>query len=196
MRSALVALGAFALSGTLACTALDSPTAPTAAMLALPRAASPARQIDPFDISGSWVTSEFVHWGTLPESDDLVYCQSYAIIENEEWNSVLLEQDGPRISGTSRPGMGISCWAYTPDGVGVSWFVDIDDVFEGQVTGASFAFRCTNTSRPVSSRIRRASGGSVPFVFVWTRDPTPSRTGSNSRSACGRRMIIRAGGSI
>jgi hypothetical protein len=105
-------------------------------------AASLAVQRDPLGIAGSWVTSPFVVWDWLPgavpdliNNENLVHCESYAIIENEEWNSLLLKRNGTRVTGTSRPGMGISCYAVTPEGGGVFWFVDIDDRFEGQVMG-------------------------------------------------------------
>jgi hypothetical protein len=137
MRSSTVALVALTVSGTLGCSAAD-PLAPTAAVLAPSKGASVAA----LDISGSWVTSYFLIWDWLPGSvpdpntgENFVHCESYAINENEEWNSLLLKQDGTRIVGTSRPGMGISCYAITPEGGGVFWFVDIDDTFEGQVRG-------------------------------------------------------------
>ena len=141
MRGSIAALAALTLCGTLACS-VQAPTAPTAAMLTSAAAVSPSERRDPTDISGSWVTSAFLFFDWLPGTepdpysfDNAVHCESYAFIENEEWNSLLLEQHGTRIVGTSRPGMGISCWANTPDGVGVSWFVDIDDTFEGRVEG-------------------------------------------------------------
>jgi hypothetical protein len=133
MRRCIVALVVIALSGTLACSKLEPPTAPTASMLTSPNAATLGR-VDPLDISGSWVTREFLYWATLPGTDGSVRCESYAWIENEEWNSVLLEQNGTHIVGTSRPGMGISCWGWTPDGGSYS-FIDIDDTFQGQVVG-------------------------------------------------------------
>lgn len=141
MRSSTVALVALTLCGTQACSAVD-PLGPTAAVLTPSTAASVAVQRDPLDISGSWVTSAFdlFDWlpGAVPDEttlENLVRCQSYAIIENEEWNSLLLKRDGTRIVGTSRPGMGISCFAILPEGGSVFWFVDIDDTFEGQVRG-------------------------------------------------------------
>lgn len=141
MRSSTIALVALTLCGTLACSAAD-PLAPTAAVLTPSMAASVAVQRDPLDISGSWVTSPFLVWDWLPgavpdltTNENLVHCESYAIVENEQWNSLLLKLDGTRVVGTSRPGMGISCYAITPEGGGVSWFVDIDDTFEGQVRG-------------------------------------------------------------
>ena len=81
---------------------------------------------------GDWLPGTLVD----PYSfDNFFRCESYAYIENEEWNSLQLEQNGTRIVGTSRPGMGITCWLRTPDGVGGWWFVDIDETFEGRVEG-------------------------------------------------------------
>jgi len=141
MRSSIFALVALTLSGPLACSAAD-PLAPPPAVLKPSTAVSTAVQRGPLGISGSWVTSPFVVWDWLPGAvpdfntgENLVHCESYAIIENEEWNSLLLKQDGTRVVGTSRPGMGISCYAITPEGGSVFWFVDIDDKFEGQVRG-------------------------------------------------------------
>ena len=138
---AFVALAALTFGGPFACS-LQSPTAPTVAMLTSPKAEMLAGRPDPLDISGSWVTSEFVFSGWLPgtvpdpvSGNGFVRCESYALIENEEWNSILLEQRGTRVFGTSRPGMGITCWGYTLEAGPLRWFVDIDDEFQGQVEG-------------------------------------------------------------
>ena len=136
VRSSTVALVALTLGGTLACSAAD-PLAPPAVP-----APSVAVQRDPLDISGGWVTSRFVVWDWLPgavpdmtTSVNLVHCESYAIIENDEWNSLLLKREGTRVTGTSRQNMGISCYVITPEGGAIGWVVDIDDAFEGQVRG-------------------------------------------------------------
>jgi hypothetical protein len=170
MRTALAALVALTLSGTLACSALDPPTAPTAAMLISPNAGSASRQRDPLNISGSWGTSAFFLWDTLPGSGDLVRCESYAIIENEEWNSVLLKQAGTRIVGTSRPGMGISCYALTPDDTFVAWFVDINDVFEGQVTGDEVRLAL---NKSIDVRVRPDGSGGWGGTIRVRMDPRP-----------------------
>jgi len=137
VRSSTVAVVALTLVGTLACSAADPLAPPAGAESSL------ASQPNPLGISGSWVTSPFVVWDWLPgavpdptTSENLVHCESYAIIENEEWNSLLLRQNGTRVVGTSRPGMGISCYAITPEGGGVAWFVDIDEAFQGQMRGS------------------------------------------------------------
>jgi hypothetical protein len=170
MRSALAALVAVTLSGTLACSALDPPTAPSAAMLMAPKAAAPSRQFDPLNISGSWVTSAFNIWSTLPGSTDLVHCESYAYIENDEWNSVLLKQEGTRIVGTSRPGMGISCYALTPDDTFVAWYVDINDAFEGQVTGDEVSL---SLNKSVQVRVKPDGGGGWGGTIRVRMDPRP-----------------------
>ena len=141
MRSPIVAFIALTVSGTLGCSAAD-PLAPTAAVLTPSMAASADVGRNSLDITGSWVTSAFVLYDWLPGAvpdentfENVVSCQSYAIIENEEWNSLLLTRSGNSIVGTSRPGMGISCFAILPEGGSVFWFVDIDDAFVGQVRG-------------------------------------------------------------
>ena len=141
MRSPIVAFIALTVSGTLGCSAAD-PLAPTAAVLTPSMAASANVGRNSLDITGSWVTSAFVLYDWLPGAvpdentfENVVSCQSYAIIENEEWNSLLLTRSGNSIVGTSRPGMGISCFAILPEGGSVFWFVDIDDTFVGQVRG-------------------------------------------------------------
>ena len=141
MRSSSVALIALTLGGTVACSAAD-PLSPGAAVLTPSNPFSLAAQRDPINIAGSWVTSAFdlYEWlpGAVPDittEENVVRCQSYAIIENDEWNSLLLTRDGTRVTGTSRPNMGISCYVITPEGGGVAWFVDIDDSFVGQVVG-------------------------------------------------------------
>jgi hypothetical protein len=115
-------------------------------MLASSRDVAPAGASAPFDISGGWSISPFVYQeylpGTGPDPDptywgvNFVQCWNYAYIEFEEWNSLILKQDGNRITGTStRQGMGLTCWVGTPEDGFVSWFVDIDDTFEGRVEG-------------------------------------------------------------
>ena len=143
MRTTVAAILTGTLAATLACSAVDPPTAPTAAMRTAPTSVSSSGRRDPLDIAGSWVTSGFSRYdwlpGTVPDytsSRNLVHCETYAYIENEEWNSLLLQRDGTRIVGTSRPGMGLSCWLHAADDRFVEWFVDIDDTFEGQVQGS------------------------------------------------------------
>lgn len=136
-----VALAALTIGGTVACS-VQSPTAPTAAMLTSPKAVSATGRDDPLDISGYWVTSSFFYADFLPGTGpdntwptNAVLCRSYAIIENEQWNFLVLKHDGTRILGTSAPGMGIRCEASTPGDGPFNWYVDIDDEFEGRVEG-------------------------------------------------------------
>ena len=169
MRRSIVALAAITLSGTLACSNFEPPTAPTASRLTSLNAATLER-VDPLDISGSWVTSPFLISEPLPGTEGSVYCESYAWIENEEWNSVLLEQTGTRIVGTSRPGMGISCGAWAPDGRFVNWFVDIDDTFEGKVTGNEVRL---SLNKDIEVRVAlNETGGWVGTIRV-RMDPRP-----------------------
>jgi hypothetical protein len=135
VRSSTVAVVALTLCGTLACSAADPLAPPTAA-------SSLAAQRLPLDISGGWVTSAFTvfDWlpGAVPNMDtfeNLVRCESYAIEENEEWNSLILKREGLRITGTSRPEMGIQCYVITPEGGFIGWFVDIDASFDGLLAG-------------------------------------------------------------
>ena len=177
MRSSIVAIMALTLSGTLACSAAD-PLAPTTITPTVSLAVSAAGQRDPLGISGSWVTSPFVVWDWLPgavpdfnTNETLVHCESYAIIDNEEWNSLLLKQDGTRIVGTSRPGMGISCYAITPEGGSVFWFVDIDDNFEGQLRGNEVQL---TLNKYIDVRVKpdRTNGGWTGTIRV-RMDPRP-----------------------
>lgn len=119
----------------------------------------------------------------LTTNENLVHCESYAIIENEEWNSLLLKRDGTRVVGTSRPGMGISCYAITPEGGGVSWFVDIDDTFEGQVRGNEVRLSLNKSERMATAseavRVYRRRVKPDPINGGWTgtirvrMDPRP-----------------------
>ena len=177
MRSSTVALVALTLSGAVGCSAVD-PLAPPAAVPSASTAGSFAMRPDPLDISGSWVTSEFDFWDWLPgavpdleTSENLVHCESYAIIENDEWNSIQLKRDGARIVGTSRPGMGISCLAVTPGGGGVFWFVDIDETFEGQVKGNEVRLAL---NKYIDARLKpdRINGGWSGTIRV-RMDPRP-----------------------
>ena len=172
VRSSIAALVALTLGGTLACSAAD-PLAPPA-----PVESSLAAQRIPLDISGSWVTSPFVVWDWLPGSvpdpitnENLVHCESYAIIENEEWNSLLLKRDGFRVTGTSRPGMGISCYVITPEGGAIGWFVDIDDAFGGLVSGNGVRLEL-NKYIDVRVKPDLVSGGWVGTIAV-RMDPRP-----------------------
>lgn len=113
MRSSTVAVVALTLGGTLARSAADPLAPPTVA-------SSRAAQRVPLDIAGGWVTSPFTvfDWlpGAVPDMDsfeNLVRCESYAIEENLEWNSLLRQRQGLRITGTSRPEMGIQCYVIT-----------------------------------------------------------------------------------
>ena len=133
MRSSTVAVVALTLGGTLACSAVDPLAPPTVA-------SSLAAQRVPLDIAGGWVTSPFTvfDWlpGAVPDMDsfeNLVRCESYAIEENLEWNSLLLQRQGRRITGTSRTEMGIQSYVITPEGGAIGWFVDIDASFDGLV---------------------------------------------------------------
>jgi hypothetical protein len=162
---------ALTLGGTLACSAAD-PLAPPSATSSLDAQRNPA------DIAGSWVTSPFVVWDWLPgavpdlnTNENLVHCESYAIIENEEWNSLLLRRDGFRVTGTSRPGMGISCYAITPEGGGVAWFVDIDDQVGGVMTGNEVRL---DLNKYITVRVKPdlINGGWVGTIRV-RMDPRP-----------------------
>jgi hypothetical protein len=145
MRSTIAAIAIGTLGGTLACSAVDAPTAPTAVMLTSSKDVAVSGRGAPLDISGGWTISAFTYGeylpGAVPNPDptlwweNWVHCESYAMPEFEEWNSVILKQDGTRITGTSRHDMGVTCWVGTPEDAWVSWYVDIDDAFEGQVVG-------------------------------------------------------------
>jgi len=131
VRSSTVAVVALTLGGTLACSAADPLAPPTLS-------SSLAAQRVPLDIAGGWVTSPFTvfDWlpGAVPDMDsfeNLVRCESYAIEENLEWNSLLLKRQGIHVTGTSRPEMGIQCYVITPEGGAIGWFVDIDASFDG-----------------------------------------------------------------
>jgi len=178
MRNAMAAILAVTLAATLACSALDPPTAPTAMMLTAPKSVSTTARRDPLDISGSWVTTPLQSWdwlpGTVPDytsNQNTVRCESYAYIENEEWNSLLLKRDGTRIVGTSRPGMGITCGLTLSNDRGIEWFVDIDDAFEGQVLG--------NEVRLALNRYIEVRVSPVPNTDTWVgtmrirMDPRP-----------------------
>jgi hypothetical protein len=131
MRGSIAALAALTLGGAVACS-VQASTAPTAAMLTSSATVGPSVRRDPLDISGSWGISDLVISGYLPGTEIGFFCEPYAIFEQEEWNSLLLTQDGKRIVGTSRAGMDFDCWTYGSD-QNVSWYIDIDDTFEGRV---------------------------------------------------------------
>jgi hypothetical protein len=175
MRRSTVALVALTFGGTLACSAVD-PLSPPAAV-PLPSEASGDVQRNALDISGSWITSPFfvVDWlpGAVPDmttGENLVRCQSYAIIENEEWNSVLLRREGTRVIGTSRPGMGISCFVSTPEGGAISWFVDIDDRFEGQIRGNEVSL---TLNKYIGARLKPDQDGGWTGTIRVRMDPRP-----------------------
>jgi len=169
MRRCIAALVAITLSGSLACSKFEPPTAPTASMLTSPNASTSGR-VDPLDVSGSWVTREFLYVAPLPGADGRVRCESYAWIENEEWNSVLLEQQGSHIVCTSRPGMQINCSASTPDGRFAGWVVDIDDAFEGQATGKEVRL---SLNKYIEARVALDANGGWSGTIRIRMDPRP-----------------------
>ena len=86
--------------------AFEPPTAPSASNADVAKLGYLER-VDPLDISGSWVTSEFLYAATLPGTDGRVRCESYALIENDEWNSVLLERNHSLPDGSASLGRAV-----------------------------------------------------------------------------------------
>ena len=146
MRSSTVAVVALTLGGALACSAADPLAPPTVA-------SSLAAQRVPLKIAGGWVTSPFTvfDWlpGAVPDMDtfeNLVRCESYAIEENLEWNSLLLQRQGSLITGTSRPEMGIQCYVITRKAVPSAGSSTSTPRLTGWRQAMRFASRSTSTS--------------------------------------------------
>jgi hypothetical protein len=153
MRSTIAILLAATLGGAVACAPANAPTEPVTIATSSSEV-STTDQRSPVDLSGGWLP-EYADFGDMywvwrnggwqwttsfpedPNEPPFIHCQAYAIVEYEEWNGLILEQDGPHITGTSLSPV-MTCALLVADPTNTNWwFVGIrtDASFEGRLQG-------------------------------------------------------------